>query len=61
MFNYSVFINERIIINIYVDDILIIDFNKSEIKKIKNYLNKIFQMTNLRFVNYYLNMKITRD
>ena len=32
----------NIIINVYVNDILIIDFNKFEIKKIKNHLNKIF-------------------
>ncbi len=31
IFDYSMFINERIIINVYVDDILIIKFNKSEI------------------------------
>ena len=41
MFNYSVFINKRIIINVYVNNILIINFNKFKIKKIKNYLNKI--------------------
>ena len=42
MSDYNVFINERIIIKVYVDDILIIDLNKFKIKKIKNHLNKIF-------------------
>ena len=55
------FINERIIISVYVNDILLINLSKSKIQKIKNYLNQIFQIIDLKFVNYYLNMKITRD
>ncbi len=31
IFDYSVFTNERIIINVYVNDILIIEFNKFKI------------------------------
>ena len=61
VFDYSVFINERIIINVYVNDILIVDFSKFEIQIIKNRLSEIFQMTDLRSVSYYLGMKVTRD
>ena len=40
--DYSVFTNGRIIIGVYVDDILIAGPNKSEIEEVKNHLNKTF-------------------
>ena len=59
--DYSVFINERIIIDVYVNDILIVGSSKSEIQTIKDRLSETFQMTDLGPVSYYLGMKVTRD
>ena len=59
--DYSVFTNGRIIIGVYVDDILLAGPSKSEIQEVKNHLNQTFQMTDLGPVSYYLGMKVTRD
>ena len=43
-----------IIIALYVDDILIIDFNRADIQRIKDVLNVKFHMIDLRLCAYYL-------
>ena len=57
----SVFFNDNVIIVIYVDDFLIIEFSRDYIQQIKLTLNKHFDMTNMRFLYYYLSISIERD
>ena len=57
----SVFSNDKVIMIIYVDDLLIIEFNRDCIQQVKLTSNKRFDMTNMRFLCYYLNMSIERD
>ena len=59
--NQNVFNNDKIIIAIYVDDLLITKFDKKFIRQIKKTLHKRFQMININFFAYYLNMKITKN
>ena len=51
----------NIIITIYVDNVLIIDFNKIDIKRVKNNLNIKFHISNLKLCIYYLNMIIKKN
>ena len=46
---------------IYVNNLLIIDFNKRNINVFKKSLSKRFRIKNLNFVFFYLNVKITRN
>ena len=57
------FINlkKKIIITLYVDDILIINRNKVVIKRIKDALNVKFHISNLRLYAFYLNMIVKRN
>ena len=57
----SVFNNDKIIIAIYVDDLLIAELDKKFIRQIKKILHKRFQMIDINFFAYYLNMKITKN
>ena len=57
----NVFSNDRIIIIIYVNDLLFVNLDKKLIQKIKKILHKRFQIININFFAYYLNMKIQRD
>ena len=62
--NHSIFINKttRLVILVYVDDLLIIESKKSqEIAKLKKALDRRFEMTNLNLCSHYLGMTITRD
>ena len=59
--NKSVFFNDKIIIAIYVNDLLIAELNKKFIRQVKKALNKRFQMTNMKSLVYYLNMSVTRN
>lgn len=61
IFDLEIFINEHIFIAVYVDDLLIVRFDKMKIQSIKNTLSKWFHMTDLRLCCYYLDMKIIRD
>ena len=57
------FINfkKKIIITLYVDNVLIINRNKVVIKRIKNVLNVKFHILNLRLCVFYLNMIIKKN
>ena len=57
----SVFFNDKIIIAIYVNDLLIVEFNKKFIQQIKQALSERFQMTNMNLLVYYLSMNVTRN
>ena len=57
------FINlkKKIIMTLYIDDILIINRNKVIIKRIKDVLNVKFCILNLKSYVFYLNIIIKRD
>ena len=57
----SVFFNDKIIIAIYVDDLLIVELNKKFIQQVKQALSERFQMTDMSSLVYYLDMNVTRD
>jgi Reverse transcriptase (RNA-dependent DNA polymerase)/gag-polypeptide of LTR copia-type len=57
----SVFIRDRVILAIYVDDLLIVGPDKEEIKHVKKQLGDRFQMSDLGQLSWYLGMHITRD
>ena len=57
----SVFCNEKTIIIIYVDDLLITDLDKKINVNIKVALNKRFQIIDLEFITHYLDMRFERD
>ena len=61
--NDNMFINlkKKIIITLYVDNILIINYNKVVIKRIKDALNVKFHILNLRLYIFYLNIIVKRD
>ena len=59
--NLSIFINNIIIIIIYVNDILFINFDKINIQAIKNKLHKKFKMIDLNLYIYYFDITITKD
>ena len=50
-----------IIIALYVDNVLIIDFNRVDIQRIKDTLNVKFHIIDLRFYAYYLEITVIRD
>ena len=63
-FDHSIFVNKKIklIVSIYVDDLLIIESKKfKKIDKLKRALSKRFVIIDLNFCYYYLNMTMTRD
>lgn len=62
-FNYSVFIHciNRLIIAIYVDNVLVIGSNSLIIKYFKEQLGKKFCIKNLELVFWYLGMQIIKD
>ena len=55
------FCNDTIIIVIYVNDLLIAKFNKIDNQIIKIVFNKRFQIINLNFFVYYLDINIQRN
>ena len=59
--NYFVFINDIIIIIIYIDDILLIRSNKKKIAGLKEKLFIKFKIINLGGYVYYLNIIVIRD
>ena len=54
-------LKKKIIITFYVDNVLIINYNKMVIKRIKNVLNVKFHILNLRLCAFYLNMIVKRN
>ena len=61
--DFNVFIDLiiDIIVAFYVNDVLIIDFFKADIQRIKNALYVKFKMSDLDSCAYYLDMIIFRD
>ena len=61
--DYNVFINYKIkvIIEVYINDLLIVEQFKKEIIKLKTIFKKRFHMKNMNSCNYWLKFKITRD
>ena len=57
----SVFSNGKVIIAIYVDDLLIASSNSKLIQKAKKALHRRFQMINLGPLAYYLSIDVQRD
>ena len=62
-FNKNVFMNLKIniIITFYINNIFIINFNKINIKRIKNDFNTKFYISNLKSYIYYLNIIVKKD
>ena len=54
-------LKKKIIMTLYVDDVLIINRNKIVIKRIKNALNVKFHILNLRLYVFYLNIIVKRN
>lgn len=59
--DHSVFIRGKIIIAVYVDDLLLVGKNTDEINSIKRALKGQFKMTDLGPCQHYLGMGVTRD
>ena len=61
--NKNVFINLKIniIMTFYINNIFIIDFNKINIKHIKNNLNIKFYISNLKSYIYYLDIIVKKN
>ena len=62
-FDKNVFINFKIniIITFYINNIFIINFNKINIKYIKNDFNFKFYILNLKLYIYYLNIIVKKN
>jgi len=52
------FVQNSVIITVYVDNFLLVKKNKSAIQNVKQCLNNMFKMSDLSSVFYYLNMKV---
>jgi hypothetical protein len=59
--DHSVFVKGSTYIAVYVDDLLIIGPDKTELQYIKNRLSTQFRMTDLGPIAFYLGMIVTRD
>ena len=59
--NFNVFFNEKLIIVIYVDDILLIDFNSRYIAAVKQIFNEYFKIIDLNLFRFYLYINIKRN
>ncbi|SLM33365.1 gag-pol polyprotein [Lasallia pustulata] len=57
----GVFTRGNYYVAVYVDDLLLVGQKKPEIEKVKQALNKRFEMTDLGPCSYYLNMSVRRD
>jgi len=60
-FDYSMFIQNDVIITVYVDDFLLVEKDKSAIQNVKQCLNDTFKMSDLSSVFYYLDMKVKQN
>ena len=54
-------LKKKIIITLYVDDVLITNHNKIVIKRIKDALNVKFHISNLRLYVFYLSIIVKRN
>jgi len=55
------FVQNDVIITVYVDDFLLVEKNKSAIQNVKQCLNNTFKMSDLSPVSYYLDMKVKQN
>jgi len=55
------FIQNDVIITVYVDDFLLVKKDKSAIQNVKQCLNDTFKMSDLSPVFYYLDMKVKQN
>jgi len=55
------FVQNSVIITVYVDDFLLVEKNKSAIQNVKQCLNDMFKMSDLGSVFYYLGMKVKQN
>jgi len=55
------FIQNSVIIAVYVNDFLLVEKDKSAIQNIKQCLNDMFKMSDLSSVFYYLDMKVKQN
>jgi len=55
------FVQNGVIITVYVDDFLLVKKNKSAIQNVKQCLNDTFKMSDLGLVFYYLDMKVKQN
>ncbi len=59
--DHSMFVQNSVIITVYVDDFLLIEKNKSAIQNVKQCLNDTFKMSDLNPMFYYLDMKVKQN
>ena len=59
--NVFVFKNKKIYIVVYVNDLLIMNFNMNFINTLKKKLSDRFNMIDLNFAEFYLNIEIVRE
>ena len=63
--NYAVYyekvMQERVIIGVYVDDMIIIGPNSCKIKKFKESMKQVFEMTDLGILSSYLGIEIKHE
>ena len=57
----SIYVRCEVIIAVYIDDMLIIDFNQEECNKIYQALSQYFQIENKEEVKSFLGLNITRN
>ena len=57
--SYLGYIAGTILFLLYVDDMIIIGNNLSDIQELKDFLNQQFEMKDLRHLNYFLGLEIT--
>ncbi len=60
-FDHTMFIQNDVIITVYVDDFLLVEKDKSAIQNIKQCLNDTFKMSDLNLMFYYLDMKVKQN
>ena len=59
--NFLIFINDIIIVAIYINDILFINFDKVDIQIIKNKFYEKFKIIDLNLYIYYFDITIVKD
>jgi hypothetical protein len=53
--------SERLVVGVYVDDLVITGSSSSSIKKFKGQMAKIFRMSDLGLLSYYLGIEVKQD
>jgi hypothetical protein len=50
----------RLIVDVYVDDLVITGANQTELRQFKNEMENTFQMANLGLLSYYLGLEVSQ-